>query len=470
MSSSIIAAPSHKTENSIYLAFSIVVVTFIQYFSAWIQGQDTGLDFIPNLALIIVLSPVIAAALVYSSPDEVFFHNLLYRKSAESNEDMERFMLLSMYALRLYRVSSWKLLSQSFLTSYAKTIVLESGDLDSRIWKLRGAFWFVISIPLSISIVAAIYQWDPIIVILLTTISVAVIIMVGYPTWKSFQESVMIFTNLADFHLFDRGLAIVRRWEASTKQMRDSSVSSIDGLSETIYRGIQASKVQDSEEVEKILKPKTHFRKEGGTEEREVGIKLQQLPYRGELQRTNDSEKFHDVVNEECEWLRELIRRESWAAFGMRFSDLQMQIHRRGEIAIENVEEDLIKEWANTLASGSESHSFTQLRALCHRLSQYSLIPKDKDDVVDSLLRYHESHMVNRSWSFHYWTDLTKKHNEVALPFLLEAYRMTLGERFEKEYFPDFQTDHFIELAEGKGEFGKPDVSLEDSKLMTYDE
>ncbi|MCK5264160.1 MAG: hypothetical protein KAR03_01010, partial [Candidatus Thorarchaeota archaeon] len=343
-------------------------------------------------------------------------------------------MLLTMYALRIYRVPTWKLISQTFLISTSRTTVLESGDIDSRIWKLRGAFWFIVSVPLSIIIVAAVYQWNPTTMILLTIISLVVIIMVGYPSLKSYEDSVRIFSSLVEFHLFDRGLSIVRRWEASTMPIRDTPSFSMDGLTETIYRGIKAANEKDSDTVRKILRPTTYLTKGGGTERRESGIKIKQSSYQSEEQRYSDSARFHDMVNEEFEWLRELIRRQSWAAFRMRFSDLQTQIQGRGIKALNDVERDLIAEWANTLKTGGIIHSFTQLRALCNRLRKYQLIPDDKVAIVEKLLKYHESHMVNRSWAIYYWTDIIEKYQEVAIPIIHDAFQSIQGKWVEQDF------------------------------------
>lgn len=470
--SSIVVAPTRKAENSIYLAFSVVLVVFIQYAFAWAQGQDTGVGFVPDFALILTLSPIAAAALIYSSPDERAIHAFLKRRATRHEHEMEESVLLTMYALRLYRVTTWRLLNETFLVSHAKTTVLESGDLDSRIWRLRGAFWFVLSVPLSIAIVASMYQWDSSILSLLIVVSMVVVTMVLYPSWCDYKESALFLTNLAEFHLLDRGLSIVRRWETSTERIGEQFRFSVQGLTETIYRGIRAAKVVEKEEngnkVGKILKPLVYLSKTGGTERAESRISIEQKPAVGVDQGAAETARFHDLVDEECEWLRELVRRESWAAFRMRFLDLRTQITGRGKIALGEIVIDLVKEWANALKVGTVTHAFAQLRALCYKMTQYALIPDGMVAVVEKLLRYHDSHMIDRAWVFHYWPKLMEKHLGDIVPIVYDAFQSIPAESIEDELKGEDLGDKFHTMEKGKEWFGKPSVTLDDSERMTY--
>ena len=65
---------------------------------------------------------------------------------------------------------------------------------------------------------------------------------------------------------------------------------------------------------------------------------------------------------------------------------------------------------------------------------------------------------------------LPQKYQEVAIPIIHDAFQSIQGKWVEQDFMGDSLGDRFSELDRRKGMFEQPDVTLESSKLMTYDE
>lgn len=421
--SSIVVAPTRRAENTIYLAFSAVLVIFIQYLGAWISGIDTSPPFAPDLIIVGIIAPIISAALIYSVPDQWLVHNQLSRKIVTAMKIWAEYYLLSSAALQVYKIRSISVRNPKSVFHEERSIVLEGGTLDTPIWRLRGAFWFFISLWLTIPITISIVGLSAFTSIFIITIGIVVSIVVAYPSWKWYIHVSQVLTDSIEFHWLDRVITAARRSDVAIDTPPESRIEiDVKGFTEAIYRGIRGAEdaVESPPEhiidVPEVVKPSKRGTRHG--DEKPVKVT-------GRISSSTKSEisdkALQDLITGEVEWLRELIRRTIWSSFRARFSELRRYLLLRGEASVKLIRDPILEEWRQSLRAKQANHSFTNLRRLCYYLRGYDLIPSADQQTIDEIIEYEESFMVDPVWASNLYFKRMTRRTDITGMFQLVA-------------------------------------------------
>ncbi|MHA2320743.1 MAG: hypothetical protein ACXACG_03715 [Candidatus Thorarchaeota archaeon] len=307
--SSIVVNPSRKAENSIYLAFSVIVVTFVLYLTA---GLNTGPEFVPDLLIVAAASSLIAAALVYSSPDELILHWFLRRK--DSDEDaivrVAKFHVLTQYLLGSYSIITRRVRPPKEEASDAVDAVLDGNDLDTEIWKLRGAFWFTLSLVPTGLIICSILLWSELCMVL-AVILVLLGVAVVAPSIIHYGRTSQNISLLGQFQWFDELLTATRMTEITPTPTVSNLTMSLDGLSEAIYRGARGAQEKQPKKIKDvpvIVKPIVDEKSISPGDRRESSVSFSGK-IREEIHVPRETRrKFNFLLAEEAAWLRQLVQ------------------------------------------------------------------------------------------------------------------------------------------------------------------
>ena len=478
--SSIVVAPTRRAENTIYLAFSAVVVIFIQYFGAWISGEDATLPFAPNLVIVGIIAPILSAALIYSVPDEWLLHKLLSRKIESSMLDSIAFFLLTTVALKLYKVRSERVRNPKSVFCEERDVVLEAGTLDTPIWRLRGAIWFFMSLWLTVPMAISIVGFSTGSSTLMILVGFIVSIVVIHPSWKWYIRTSQLLTNTLDFHWLDRLLTAARRSDIAADDPTASDIEvEVTGFTETIYRGIKAAEAVAEWGADKILDvpevAKPH-RQQTWNKNEEIPIRV-----KGRIvsrEKSGIPEKaLQDLLMGDVEWLRELLRRNSWSSFKIRFKELNGFILFRGEETLKRLVHLLLEEWKAAMRNNEATFAFTNLRRLCYYLKEYGLLPSEGKDTINEITKYQEEFIVNPNWAYQYYTKRMTESIYVKMMFE-DLARHVVDDYQSEEGWQQYQSHVGADLAYLSDSYQKlsgktlwpalTDDELDKAELMEY--
>ena len=147
--SSIVINPTRRAENSIYLAFSALVVVSFQYGNAIITRQQ---NFEPNVLTTVVAGSLLAAFLMYSAFEKKWFEKILTESVKSELGNMVDFPLLSIYLLESYNIITQPIPKARDVLINKTQEILDGEELAVSMWRLRSAILFVLSIPLTATI------------------------------------------------------------------------------------------------------------------------------------------------------------------------------------------------------------------------------------------------------------------------------------------------------------------------------
>lgn len=414
--SSIVINPSRKAENSIYLAFSVVIVTFLLYLAA---GLNTGPEFVPDLLIVATASSLIGAALVYSSPDESIFHWLLKRKNSNEKAIVKvaRFHVFTQYLLGSYSIATRRVRPPKEEASDDIDAVLDEHDLDTEIWKLRGAFWLILSLIPAGLIICSILNWNYLCIgfaILLVSIGVAVII----PSFTQYKRTSQNLSLLSQFQWFDELLTATRMTEITPTPSVSKFSLSLNGLSEAIYRGIRGSQEKQPENVKdvpSIVKPIVDKKSISPSDRRESSVSLNGTVSEEINASRETRRKFNFLLAEEAVWLRQLIQTGRWKLFSTRFQKLKSDIIEKARINQDALVDVFINEWLQCLKFNIVFHSFSEFRRLLFHMTNLNLVPTSNSEIISALLFPEEEEMRKPAIAFAYYKQSVPAYDEALL-------------------------------------------------------
>jgi len=460
--SSIVVNPSRKAENSIYLVFSAVFVTFIFYLA---EGLNTGTEFVPDLVVVLAISSLIASGLFYSSIDEIVLHWRLKNRSRQEKSvtKLAKFNILTQYLLGSYAIVTRRVRPPKDEVCDAVDSVLEGKDLDTEIWKLRGAFWLLLSLIPSGLIICSILKWAAtfvFIVALIIIIGIAVIV----PSIEQYKQTSQYVTALAQFQWFDELLTATRMTETTaTKTVTNLNIA-LNGLSESIYRGVRGTQMEQPKlvkDVPEIVRPIIDKKPIDQSDRREIPVSFRGTISEDIHVQRESKRKFNSLLAEEAIWLRQLVQMSRWKIFSIRFLKLKSDINANAKINQSSLLNNIINEWLKCMNTGKISHSFSELRRLTFHMNDLDILLDDDKAVIRALLKPDEKEIIVPIVAFAYFKFRIPDHaissRKISAMFL--SYANTFKEKFINDYGPpeeplDFDSElGFLEwqIEEGTG-------------------
>lgn len=435
--SNIVVNPSRKAENSIYLVFSAVLVTFMYYLVA---GLNTGTDFVPDFLVVMAISSIIASALVYASPDEELIHWRLKKRntSKKTLKETSEFFIFTQYLLGSYVIITRRVQPPEKEVLGAIDAVLEGNDLDTEIWKLRGAFWLLLSLLPSGLIVCSILKWASI-CIFIAALIISVGILVLEPSIRQYKQTANYSRDLSQFHWFDEILTATRRTETTaTKTVTELNLT-LDGLSEAVYRGISGTKDKRPPEIEnvpEIVKPIVDERSITPADRKESSVDLTGSISDNIQVSRETRRKYNALLAEEAIWLRELVQMCRWKLFSSRFQKLKSDIVLNAKLNQNNLPSSIIDEWSKCLIFNEIFHSFSEIRRLASHMKNLGLIPDTDLVTINALLYPSEKDMKNPSISLAYYEEKISCSYEISKK--IRQMFIDYADHYTEEYIKDF--------------------------------
>ena len=391
--SSIVINPTRRAENSIYLAFSVLVVASIQYGYAIVTEE---LNYEPNILVTVVAGSLFAAFLMYPAFEKRWLEKNLTSGVKKELGNMVDFPLLSMYLLGSYNIITQPIPNTSRVLIEKTQEALDGEDLAVSMWRLRSAILFILSIPFT-WIIVRYYVSDSFILWLLPLALLALFGVVIKSSAIEYDKTSNTLSSLVQFHWFDELLTAVRRTEVTPDYDKRLIELQIEGLASNIYIADKTG-------------PKS-----GGSGKHPAILKQEESKYpvivRGftqQVQQTREEKrKYNSLLAEECTLLRELATLREWPRFNSRFSVLRNHIISTGQNRLYGLKNTISLLWEQALISNNEqsisSLQFNKLRQLLCQTVHFGLVPSTLTNIVNLILKPNLKLMTDWSFSYNYY-------------------------------------------------------------------
>lgn len=308
----------------------------------------------------------------------------LVRTLKKPREDSRHLILYGIYIFHMYRLPYQDIAPPDDILLRAGRMTVSNDDLEGKGWRIRGGGWFLLALFLACPLVRAISGADQevciayLAILMIATLAVTIVICME---WETMTDTTLL---LAQFYWLDNLVTSKRRTEV-TSEPSQYEVGLRHPLPLSTVEGVPGNMWKAKYVPVAVIKDVT-------------------------ARRTSDR-RFSELINGECEVLRDYITRESWDIFGMRFEKLRDALIAKGQGDIRSLLDRLHLEWALSWRTTEDHVPFQNLRELSHFLMQEGQIPDDSRSTVRLILRHDPDWMSDSSWSKVFIKEVYSKGN-----------------------------------------------------------
>ncbi len=334
--------------------------------------------------LILVVASGVTGLLVYTTPIKGIMGCCLVKTFKKPSNNPRHLILYGIYIFRMYRLPYQDIAPPDDMLLTAGEMTVSNNDLVEKGWRIRGGAWFLLTLFLACPFVRAVSGADVevckayLAILIVATLAVSIAIS---REWRTMKDVTLL---LAQFYWLDNLVTSKRRTEV-TSEPSQHQVSFRQPL------------------------PLDTTRKKP-----EKGKKAKYIPVaviRDVTVRRTSERRYSELVDGECEVLRDYITRKSWDIFAMRFEKLRDALIAKGRGELRSLLDRLHLEWALSWQTTEHHVPFQNLRELSHLLLEECQVPDNSCSTVKLILRHDQDWMSDPSWSKGFIKEVYSKDN-----------------------------------------------------------